>query len=126
MKKILACLMLLCSFVAHAQDDVLDEQRVDNGIRQIENSNYNYFTNEGWETTWGNLSSWYPDVLVNHPEAKRYIRDVINSRAVYDRFNDLNYRKKTKSIRYSDIDEFNRFVVEAIWREIDRLYPPVQ
>ncbi len=111
---------------AFAQDDVLDERRVDEGIRQIENSNYNYFTNEGWETTWGNLSSWYTDVLVNNQEAKRYIKMAINSRAVYDMFNDLNYRKKERTIRYSDIDAFNKYIAEIIWREIDHLYPPVQ
>lgn len=127
MKKILMCLMLLVSVLANAQEvDVLDEQRVDNGIRQIENSTYNYFTNKGWNTSWSSLNSWYADVLVNNPQAKDYIMQAINSRPVYDRFNDLNYRKQSGYLTDADIDNFNRFLVDVIWAEIDRLYPPVQ
>lgn len=118
-------MMLLVSLTAFAQqEDVLDEQRVNNGIQQIENSNYNYFTNEGWHTTWGTLNNWYVETLVNNQEAKNYIRQAINARAVYDRFNDLEYKKVNKTITYSDIDNFNRYVVDIIWKEIDRLYPP--
>lgn len=111
--------------MVQAQDvDYLDENRVYNGISQIENSNRNYFTNEGWFTTWNTLSGWYPDVLVNNQDAKYYIKRALNSRTVYERFDELNYRKQNKTIRYSDIDAFNRLVSDIIWREIDRLYPP--
>ena len=109
MRKVLACLMLLVSFAAQAQNDYLDEQFVNNGIRQIQESNYNYFTNEGWDTSWGSLSSWYADVLVTNQEAKNYLKHSLNMRAVYDRFNELNYRKHQRTLRYSDIDAFNRY-----------------
>ena len=126
MRKVLAYLMLLVSFAAQAQNDYLDEQFVNNGIRQIQESNYNYFTNEGWDTSWGSLSSWYADVLVTNQEAKNYLKHSLNMRAVYDRFNELNYRKHQRTLRYSDIDAFNRYLANVIWAEIDRLYPPVQ
>ena len=110
--------------MASAQEDYLDESRVYNGIGQIENSNRNYFNNEGWFTTWNNLSGWYPDVLLNNQEAKSYLKRALNSREVYRRFDELNYKKQNKTLSYNDIENFNRMIDDIIWREIDRMYPP--
>ena len=127
MKKIIFSIILcIGAIVANAQDvDYLDENRVYNGIGQIENSNRNYFTNEGWYTTWNTLSAWYPDVLLNNQHAKNQLKRALNSRQIYQRFDDLNYKKQNKSLRFSDIDAFNKMVEDIIWREIDRMYPPV-
>ena len=127
MKKILLLLSLAIGLAANAMaqgTEVLDERRVSDGIRQIGNANFNYFTNEGWSSTWNTLNSWYADVLVNNQEAKSYIMHALNERAVYDRFNELNFKKQNHQIKYGDIDAFNRYIEAIIWAEIDKLYPP--
>ena len=55
MKRLLIFFFLLTAVAADAQqqqEDLLDERRVQNGIQQIENANYNYFSNAGWYSTW--------------------------------------------------------------------------
>ncbi|MBQ0030149.1 MAG: hypothetical protein MJZ24_07705 [Paludibacteraceae bacterium] len=126
-KRLFVFLALFFSLSVSAQEtDILDEGRVERGLQQISQANSNYFTNEGWSSTWMTLNAWYVDVLLNNQEAKAYLSQVINSKDVYDRFNDLNYKKQNKTIRYSEIDEFNSYLRKVIWAEIDRLYPPVQ
>ena len=97
-----------------------------NGIQQIENANYNYFSNAGWYSTWNTLSAWYADVILTNQEAKGYLQQALNSREVYQRFDELNYLKQNGSLRNGQIADFNDYIEKIIWREIDRMYPPEQ
>lgn len=129
MKRLLIFFFLLTAVAADAQqqqEDLLDERRVQNGIQQIENANYNYFSNAGWFSTWNTLSSWYADVILTNQEAKGYLQQALNSREVYQRFDELNYLKQNGSLRNGQIADFNDYIEKIIWREIDRMYPPEQ
>lgn len=129
MKRLLIFFFLLTAVAADAQqqqEDLLDERRVQNGIQQIENANYNYFSNAGWYSTWNTLSSWYADVILTNQEAKGYLQQALNSREVYQRFDELNYLKQNGSLRNGQIADFNDYIEKIIWREIDRMYPPEQ
>lgn len=129
MKRLLIFFFLLTAVAADAQqqqEDLLDERQVQNGIQQIENANYNYFSNAGWYSTWNTLSAWYADVILTNQEAKGYLQQALNSREVYQRFDELNYLKQNGSLRNGQIADFNDYIEKIIWREIDRMYPPEQ
>ncbi len=127
MKKYLITLLLICAAACNlmAQDE-LDERRVDEGIRQIEQSNYNYFRNEGWYTAWNTLSGWYADVVLTNEEAKARLKRAMGSREIYRYFDDLNYKKQAGNLNMDEVDRFNAYLEKLIWRQIDMMYPPIQ